>query len=207
MRDSKFTPATIYLHYNKYNNPSTDIYHQISLFRFIILRPMPLNSRLILQKLIQFVSALHILDVSLLDSVLLQIGKKSINCLHSNSQCWNWINNAVVAVFFECSNIDVRCFSELCHVCEQENIFFMRFQLFCNSFEFFLSLQTLWEDHIGSCIDVSFGSIDRFIQSKHTLCISPRANNEFAIWNFDTCLSCYFYFIDHLTCRNQLFAI
>jgi hypothetical protein len=77
-----------------------------------------------------------------------------VDGLHGDSECGNWVDNAIVAILFKGVDVDIGSFSKLSHVGKEIYALFVIFQLFRNNLELFSCVQTFREDHVCSCIDV-----------------------------------------------------
>lgn len=79
-------------------------------------------------------------------------------------------------------------------------------QLFSNGLELFSSIESFWEDHICSSINIRNGSLNTLLQAIDTLSISPSTDDKLSIRHFNTSLSSDAYFSFHVLCRDELFA-
>lgn len=185
-----------------------NLHNDFSFFLWTLdFRIIPFFARSVVQQIVKLLSALHSVHKIFLDSLLFQVTEKFVDCFHCDSQCRNWINYAVVSVWLECFDIDVRCFTELSHVGQKEDVLFVVFELLSYYLELFCGIKTLGENHVCSCVNETFWSLDAFIKSVNSFCISSGTNDELTIRNFETGLSWDSDFINHLSGRNQLFSV
>ena len=77
--------------------------------------------------------------------------------LHCHSQGGDWVDDAVVAVFFVGVDVDVGSFSKLGHVGKEEDVFLVEFQFCGHHLELKSCVEALLENHI---INIGFGSFD-----------------------------------------------
>ena len=77
--------------------------------------------------------------------------------------------------------MNVGGFAKFCHIGQKEDIFLVLFQLSCDYLELLGCVQSLREDHIGTSIDIGFGSIDALVKAKNSLGVGPCADDELSI--------------------------
>lgn len=147
----------------------------------LVLRIPPLLARGVPQQIVQFLSTLHVFHEVFLRSVGLQVIEEQINSLHCDSQSGDWVYYTVITVFLKSSNIDVGCFAELCHVSQQEDVLFVLLQSLGNYLELLSCVETFRENHVSTCINVSFRSLDALLETIYTLGIGSGADDELAI--------------------------
>lgn len=82
---------------------------------------MPLGPRLIVEKLVKLFPRLHARDKVFLASLLFEVNKELVYCFHCDSECGDWINNAIVTELFKIFDVNVGSLAKLSHVCQQEH--------------------------------------------------------------------------------------